>query len=215
MITLYDYFRSGTSHRTRIALHLKGVAFTHVAIDLRAGAHKDPTFLARNPQGLTPALEVDGVMLTQSPAILEWLEEAFPEPPLLPRDPIARAHVRALAAIVACDIHPLGNMRVLNALREDHHQATEAIAGFAVRWIKEGFAALEALLARGPGDGPWAWGATPTLADCCIAPQIYAAVSRYDLPMTPYPRLARLWAAAQAHDAFIAAHPLNQPDAPG
>jgi maleylpyruvate isomerase len=213
MITLYDYWRSGTSHRTRIALHLKGLSFTHVTVDLRARQHKEPDFLARNPQGLVPALEVDGVFLNQSPAILEWLEETYPAPPLLPSAPIERAQVRAMAAVVACDIHPLGNMRVLVALGEDYGQPAEKVAGFALRWIEEGFAALDAMAARGPG-GPWLWGDAPSLADCCVIPQIYAAQSRYGLDIAAYPRLAQAAAAAELHPAFVAAHPLNQPDSP-
>ena len=212
MITLIDFFRSGTSHRTRIALHLKGVAFEHKTVDLRTGQHKSPDFLAVNPQGLVPALVVDGVVLTQSVAILEWLEEAFPEPALLPKEPLARAHVRALMGVAACDIHPLGNMRVLQSLRTDHQQSVEAVAAFGKRWYVFGFEALEALAARGP-DGGWLRGDAPTLADACCFPQLYAGVQRYQIPITDYPRLARAYTSAQTHPAFIAADPMNQPDA--
>ncbi len=211
MITLIDYWRSGTSHRTRIALHLKGLAFTHETVDLRAGAQRDAAYTDKNPQGLVPCLIVDGAALTQSPAILEWLEETHPNPPLLPRDLLGRARVRAIAAAVACDIHPLGNLRVLNYLRGELAQNESAVAAFARRWIEDGFAAIEKLLATGPG-GPWAWGAAPSLADCHLVPQLYAAQDRYGVALSP--RLAEIAAMAEAHPAFIAAHPLNQPDAP-
>jgi maleylpyruvate isomerase len=212
MITLIDFFRSGTSHRTRIALHLKGLAFEHQTVDLRTMQHKTPAFLAINPQGLVPALVVDGQSLTQSVAILEWLEEVYPDPPLLPRDSIARAQVRALMGVAACDIHPLGNMRVLQSLKADHQQPDEQVAAFGRRWYVSGFEALEALSAQGP-DGDWLWGDTPTLADACCFPQLYAGVSRYQIPIADYPHLARAYASAEAHPAFIAAHPMSQPDA--
>jgi len=214
-LTLIDYWRSGTSHRLRIALELKGVAYARHHVDLRTGAQREADYLGLNPQGLAPVLLVDGAPLTQTPAILEWLEETYPAPPLLPTDPIARAHVRALAAVVACDIHPLGNLRILNYLRRDLAQDDGPIAAFARRWNEDGFAALEGLLAAGPAreaGGPWAWGASPTLADCCIVPQLYAAADRYNL--RPEGRLAEIAAAADAHPAFVAALPKNQPDAP-
>lgn len=211
---LLGYWRSGTSHRVRIALALKGVAFETEPVNLAAGAHREAAFRATNPQGLAPALILDdGRVLTQSPAILEWLEETYPDPPLLPADAYSRARVRAMAAIVACDVHPLGNMRVLKALRDDYGQDDVGVAAWAMRWIGEGFAALEALMADQPG--PWAYGGAPSLADCAIVPQIYAAASRYQADLAPFPRLAALAAAADAHPAFLAAHPQAQPDRPG
>ncbi|MFZ4121251.1 MAG: maleylacetoacetate isomerase [Caulobacterales bacterium] len=216
MITLIDYFRSGTSHRTRIALHLKAIPFEHKTVDLRAREHKQPAYLQINPQGLVPAVLIDGQALNQSPAILEWLEEAYPEPALLPKDPMARAQVRAIASLVACDIHPLGNMRVLVSLRTDHGLSEPDAMAFAKRWCVEGLKALEAMIANGPsgaGPGPWCWGAAPTLADCCVVPQLFAGVSRYAIDLADYPLLARVYAASQSHPAFIAAHPDNQPDA--
>jgi maleylpyruvate isomerase len=212
MLRLHDYFRSGTSHRVRIALALKGVLHERAPVNLANRAHKSPDFLALNPQGLAPALDVDGQILTQSPAILEWLEEVYPEPPLLPADPIARGKVRAMAAIAACDIHPLNNMRVLLALREKFQADDEAVKAWAVQWIGDGFAALEVLIAADPGGG-WCWGDSPTLADCTIAPQVYAAISRYQFDMAPYPLLAQAYALACAHPAFQAADPRAQPDA--
>jgi maleylpyruvate isomerase len=211
MIKLIDYFRSGTSHRVRIGLHLKGIAFIHEPLDLRTKAHQTPEFLALNPQGLVPALVVDGAVITQSVAILEWLEESFPTPALMPTDPMARAQVRALMQVAACDMHPLGNMRVLQSLKADHQQTDEAVADFGRRWYLAGFEALEALCQKSP-PGSWLWGDATTLADACVFPQLYAGVSRYSLPIADYPRLARAYASAESHPAFIAAHPMNQPD---
>lgn len=213
MLTLYSYWRSGTSHRTRIALALKGVDAEQVAIDLTASAQRDPDYLARNPQGLVPALVTEGgETLTQSMAIIEWLEETYRDPPLLPKDPVARAKVRAIANAVACDIHPLGNMRVLQYLRKEYGKTDAEISAWSMRWIKDGFGAIEQLLADSPG-GPWCWGKEPTLADVCLVPQIYAAVSRYALDIRYYRRLAEIDMAAAAHPAFQAAHPTRQPDA--
>ena len=207
---LHSYWRSGTSYRTRIALNLKGLAYEQAGIDLRTGAQKSDAFLALNPQGLVPALEADGAVLTQSPAILEWLEETHPEPPLLPTSSVARAQVRAMAALVACDIHPLNNLRVLKALRETFDADQDAVDAWAGRWIIAGFEALEALIAR-HGEG-WCFGAGPTLADCCLIPQIYSA-RRFNTPLDAFPRILALEEKAAGHPAFMAAHPDRQPDA--
>lgn len=207
---LHGYWRSGAAYRTRIALELKGLAYEQTGHDLRTGAQKDAAYVALNPQGLVPALEVDGAVLTQSPAILEWLEEAHPAPPLLPGDPVARAHVRAMAALIGCDIHPLNNLRVGKALRESFGADQAAIDAWASRWIVSGFEALEALVAR-HGAG-WCFGDAPTLADCYLIPQIYSA-GRFNVPLDAFPRLLAIDAAARAHPAFIAAHPDRQPDA--
>jgi len=208
-VILHGYWRSGTSYRTRIALNLKGLDYEQRPVDLRAGEQRSAAFLDLNPQGLVPALEHEGTVLTQSPAILEWLEERFPEPPLLPRQPEARAQVRAMAALVACDIHPLNNLRVLKAIRE--LGADEAgVRAWTGRWIGAGFDALEALVAR--HGGGWCHGDAPTLADCCLIPQIYSA-RRFEADLSPWPRLLAIEAAAAAHPAFAAAHPDRQPDA--
>ena len=207
---LHGYWRSGTSYRTRIALNLKGLAYERHGIDLRQGDQRSEAYLRLNPQGLVPALEVDGAVLTQSPAILEWLEETHPNPPLLPADPIARAQVRAMAALVGCDIHPLNNLRVGKALREEFGADQAAVDAWAVRWIEPGFAALEALVAQ-HGDG-WCYGDAPTLADCYLIPQIYSA-RRFNVALDAFPRLLAIEAAAEAHPAFQAAHPDRQPDA--
>ena len=207
---LHGYWRSGTSYRTRIALNLKGLSYEQAGVDLRTGAQKSDAFLTLNPQGMVPALEADGAVLTQSPAILEWLEETYPEPPLLPADPVARAQVRAMAALVACDIHPLNNLRVLKALRETFGADQAATDAWAGRWITAGFEALEALIAR-HGEG-WCFGDAPTLADCCLIPQIYSA-RRFNTPLDAFPRILALEEKAAGHPAFMAAHPDRQPDA--
>ncbi|WP_374275725.1 maleylacetoacetate isomerase [Brevundimonas sp.] len=209
-LVLHGYWRSGTSYRTRIALNLKGLSYETLPLDLRQGDQASDAYRRLNPQGLVPALEVDGRVLTQSPAILEWIEETWPEPALLPRDPFARAEVRAMAALIACDIHPLNNLRVLKAIRSQFGADQAATDAWAARWIVPGFAALEALVAR-HGDG-WAWGDRPTLADCCLVPQIYSA-RRFNVSMARFPRLIAIEAAAAVHPAFSAAHPDRQPDA--
>jgi maleylpyruvate isomerase len=206
---LHGYWRSGTSYRTRIALELKGLAYEYRAVDLRAGEHKQDAYRALDPQGLVPTLEVDGHALIQSPAILEWLEERFPEPPLLPNDVFERATVRAMAAIVACDIHPLNNLRVLKSIRHDLGADDAKTAAWTARWITAGFDALERMIEH--HGGGWCFGAAPTLADCCLVPQIYSA-RRFEVPLDAYPRIVAIEARAAAHPAFEAAHPDRQPD---
>lgn len=207
---LHGYWRSGTSYRTRIALNLKGLTYEQAGVDLRAGAQKSEAFLALNPQGLVPALEANGHVLTQSPAILEWLEEVHPEPPLLPADAAGRAHVRAMAALVACDIHPLNNLRVLSALKQEFGADQAALDAWAGRWITAGFQALEALIVRHGGD--WCFGDAPTLADCCLIPQVYSA-RRFNTSLEAFPRIRAVDERAAAHPAFQVAHPDRQPDA--
>ena len=207
---LHGYWRSGAAYRTRIALALKGLDYEPQGIDLRTGAHKSEVFVALNPQGMVPALELDGAVLTQSPAILEWLEETCPAPALLPAAPADRAHVRAMAALIGCDIHPLNNLRVGKALRETFGADQPAIDAWAARWILPGFEALEALVAR-HGDG-WCFGDAPTLADCYLIPQIYSA-RRFNVPLEAFARLLAIDTLASQHPAFIAAHPDAQPDA--
>lgn len=211
-MVFYDYWRSGAGYRTRIALAIKGLTPERIPVNLVAREHKSEAHRARNPQGFVPALDVDGVILTQSPALLEWLEETHPAPPLLPSDPIARAKVRAMAAVVCCDIHPLNNLRVLMKLRDDFKLDDAGVAAWARQWIEDGLAALEAMVAESPGGGDWCWGDAPTIADCCLVPQIFAGVTRFGVDMTAFPRLARIDATASNHAAFEAAHPLNQTD---
>ena len=209
-LILHGYWRSGTSYRTRIALNLKGVDYETRPVNLRRGDQGSEAYRALNPQGLVPAIEIGGRVLTQSPALLEWIEETWPEPPLLPRDPLDRAEVRAMAALVACDIHPLNNLRVLKALRGEFGADQAATDAWAARWIVPGFEALEALVAR-RGDG-WAWGDRPSLADCCLVPQVYSA-RRFNVSLDAFPRLVAIEAAAAVHPAFVAANPDRQPDA--
>jgi len=205
---LHGYWRSGAAYRVRIALALKGLGYESQGHDLRTGAQKAADYLALNPQGMVPALQVDGAVLTQSSAILEWLEETHPTPALLPSDPLDRARVRAMAALIACDIHPLNNLRVGKALRESFGVDQAAIDVWAARWITPGFEALEAMV----GDKGWCFGDQPTLADACLIPQIYSA-RRFNVPLDAFPRLLAIDARAAAHPAFIAAHPDSQPDA--
>jgi len=207
---LHGYWRSGAAWRTRIALALKGLDYAQQGVDLRTGAQRSPAFVALNPQGMVPALEVDGAVLIQSPAILEWLEEAHPTPALLPPDLLDRARVRAMAAVIGCDIHPLNNLRVGKALRETFNADQAAVDAWAARWITPGFTALEALVAQ--QGGGWCFGDAPTLADCYLIPQIYSA-RRFNVPLEAFPRLLAVDAAAAAHPAFAAAHPDRQPDA--
>ena len=207
---LHAFWRSGASYRTRIALNLKGLSYDVRVVNLRAGEQRSAQYTLLNPQNMLPALEVDGAVLTQSPAILEWLEETHPQPPLLPEGSQARAQVRAMAAIAGSDMQPLTNLRVLTALREDFGADDAGVDHWAGRWNASGLAALEVMVAR-YGDG-WAYGATPTLADCYLIPQIYSA-RRFNVALDAYPHLLAIEAAARAHPAFAAAHPDRQPDA--
>ncbi|MBA3810759.1 MAG: maleylacetoacetate isomerase [Caulobacteraceae bacterium] len=210
---LHGYWRATAPYRVRIGLNLKGLAFDDAPVNLLGGEQKSDAYRAVNAQGLVPALEADGQVLTQSLAILEWLEETHPSPPILPPDPAERAVVRAMAAIVACDIHPLNNLRVLKALADlNHPMGGEEQKAWAARWIDEGFTALEPMVAR-HGAG-FAFGATPTLADCCLVPQIWSS-RRFAVDMAPYPALAAVATRAADHPAFAAAHPDRQPDAVG
>ena len=209
-LTLHGYWRSTAAYRVRIALAVKGVAYEQVTHDLRTGAQREAGYRALNPQGLVPALETDDAVLTQSPAILEWIDEVYPDPPLLPADANGRATVRAMAATIACDIHPVNNLRILNALRAEFGADEAAVTRWIARWIGDGFAALETLIAR-HGDG-FAFGATPTIADCHLVPQVYSA-ERFAVDLSPYPHLKSAADRARALLAFAAAHPDRQPDA--
>jgi maleylpyruvate isomerase len=207
---LHGYWRSGTSYRTRIALNLKRVAYDQRTYDLRAGAQNDDVYRTLNPQMLVPTLEVDGALVTQSPAILEWLEERYPDPPLLPKGSDERVTVRAMAALIGCDIHPLNNIRVTTALRTQFGADSAAVKQWAARWIGDGFAALEILIER--HGGRFAYGDTPTLVDCYVVPQLYSA-ERFSVDLSPYPRLLVAANAARALPEVEAAHPDRQPDA--
>ncbi len=210
---LYGYFRSSAAYRVRIALNLKGLAPEHASVHLRKGEQAEPRFAALNPQKFVPALETDdGAPLTQSLAIIEYLEEVHPHPALLPTDALGRARVRAIALAIACDIHPLNNLRVLTHLGRQLGQDEEARNAWYRHWITEGFTALEAMLANDPRTGRYCHGDQPTLAAVCLVPQGYNA-ERFDCDLTPYPTLVRLAAAARALRAFADAAPERQPDA--
>lgn len=208
---LFGFFRSSAAFRVRIALNLKGLAYEDAFIHLRRGDQRSADYLAVNPQGLVPALEVDGHTLIQSQAIVEYLDETYPEPPLLPQDPAGRARVRALAAIVACDIHPINNLRVLRYLSRTLGHDQAAIEAWYNHWIATGFAAFEQLLAGDPRTGRFCDGDRPGLADIALVPQVVNS-ERYRLDLTPYPTIARIYAQCLQVDAFAAAHPRNQPD---
>lgn len=208
-LTLHSAWRSSAAYRVRIGLNLKDLAYDIAPVNLVANQHQAPAFAALNPQRLLPALEVGGRILTQSLAILDWLDETVPAPPLLPADPFDRAQVRAMAQIVASDIHPVNNLRILRALTDlgVDEPGREAWIG---RWITDGFTALETMVAR-HGAG-YAFGETPTLADCCLVPQVYNA-ERFKTDLTPFPALRAVAARCAEHPAFAAAHPNQQPDA--
>jgi maleylacetoacetate isomerase len=205
---LYTYFRSSAAYRVRIALNLKGLSYESAPIHLLKKEQSASEYLAVNPQGRVPSLGMDGMVLIQSPAILEYLEEVFPEPPLLPSDPLARARVRAACALIACDIHPLNNIGVLRYIKRAFGQEQAAIDEWCQHWIIEGFTALEQLIEP----GPFAFGSTPTLADVYIVPQVYNA-RRFNIAMERYQKIAAADAACAALDAFTAAAPEAQADA--
>lgn len=209
---LYSFFRSGTSHRLRIALNLKGVAYEQVAVDLRREEHLGDAFKAINPQQLVPVLEADERLMIQSPAIIEWLEERYPTPPLLPGDAGNRAQVRALAAIVGSDIHPINNRRILEALRHRFGADEAAVNDWCGTWISAGFDAIEALLSKDPQRGDFCFGSTPTLADVYLVPQVESA-RRFKVDLSRWPLVQAVDAACAQLEAFRKAAPSAQPDA--
>jgi maleylacetoacetate isomerase len=209
---LYGYFRSSAAFRVRIALNLKKLDYESAFIHLRRGDQRQPGFLDVNPQGLVPALENDDALLIQSLPIIEYLDETYPSPPLLPRDAKGRARVRALAAIVACDVHPINNLRVLRYLLRPlgHDEAT--VETWYNHWIAEGFGALERLLAGDGRTGQFCHGDTPGLADVVLVPQVFNAHRYQSLDLAPYPTIVRIYETCLDIDAFAAAHPDRQPD---
>lgn len=211
---LYSYFRSSAAFRVRIALNLKGVAYETIPRHLLRGGgeHLRPEYLTANPQGLIPALQDGGSVLAQSLAIIEYLEEQYPQPPLLPRDAMLRAQVRAMALGIACDMHPLQNLRVTNYLSRTLAQSDEVVAEWRRHWVALGFGALEELVKRHSGDGRHCCGDSVTLADVLLLPQLFSA-RRFEVDLEPYPRLRAIGAHLETLPAFVKAAPQAQPDA--
>ncbi|WEK48340.1 MAG: maleylacetoacetate isomerase [Candidatus Andeanibacterium colombiense] len=209
-LVLHGYWRSTASYRVRIALALKGVAYRHAVHDLRTGDQGKADYLSLNPQGLVPTLATVNGVIPQSLAILEWIEEAYPEPQLLPTDGFDRAIVRAMANLVCCDIHPLNNVRVLEVLKQGFHANEQAVRDWIARWITAGFAALEHHVAQAGGD--FAFGDRPSMADCCLIPQVYSA-TRFGVDLAPFSAIRRVAATCESMPQFQAAHPGVQPAA--
>ncbi|TKT79140.1 maleylacetoacetate isomerase [Aquamicrobium sp. LC103] len=212
-IVLHNYFRSSTSYRVRIALAMKGIEYRYVAHHLRHGGNRAPEYLAVNPQGLVPALVwSDGRMIAQSLAIIEFLDETVPQPPLLPSDPAGRARVRMLSQMIACDIHPVNNLRILNMLRGRFGADDTAVAEWFRHWVNETFEPLEKILAESPETGIFCHGDTPGMADICLVAQV-ANNARFNVDMSLYPVIGRIRDACMELQPFIDAAPARQPDA--
>ena len=209
---LYDYFRSSAAYRVRIGLNLKGVDHDRRSVSLIDGNQQSEGYRALNPQGLVPMLEIDGLRLAQSLAILDYLDQRFPDPPLMPSDPRERAHVQSIALAIACDIHPLNNLRVLKYLTGELHVDEDAKSRWYDHWVTEGLAALEVLTA--PRAGEFLFGDSVTLADICLVPQLYNA-RRFKVSLEAYPTLLRAEANSVQLQAFVAAHPDRAVDTPG
>ena len=201
-VVLYDFWRSSASYRVRIALNLKGVAYRRVPMDLTKGMQSAPDYIALNPQGLVPALAIDGLLLTQSLAIIDYLDAQYKDPPMVSSDPASRSRTLAQALLIAADIHPLNNLRVLHYLRGELGQSGEAINVWYRHWIAEGFDALEQ---QAPAEGLFG-GTSPNMADVCLVPQM-ANARRFDTPLGAYPKLLAIDAALRALPAFAAAAP--------
>lgn len=209
---LYNFYRSGTSHRLRIALNLKGLDYDYIAVDLPAEEHLGAAFKALNPQGFVPALVDNDQVFIQSPAIIEWLEERYPNPALLPANADGRARVRALAAIIGCDIHPLNNRRVLEYLRKSLGGDEDAVLNWCGTWIKAGFAALETLLEADKQRGSFCFGSAPTIADVYLIPQVESA-RRFKVDLAPFPNIMAIDHACNHLEVFRRAAPAQQQDA--
>ncbi|NLS25271.1 Maleylpyruvate isomerase [Sphingomonas sp. S2M10] len=206
MLVLHDYFRSSAGYRVRIALNLKGVDYVRHELPLLENAQRSPEHLARNPQGLVPALEAEGHVFTQSLAILDWLDARYPEPRLIPADAVARADALARAMVIGMDVHPINNLRVMRYLEQRLEADADARSAWTAHWMTEGLTALEAMVRAAGGAGPFLGGAAPDVADCFLVPQLFNA-RRFAVPLDAYPLLLQAEAAALAHPAFAAAHP--------
>lgn len=209
---LYNYFRSSAAFRVRIALNLKGVSYDYVSRSLPKNEQRAADYLAMNPQGLVPALVVDDAVISQSLAIIEYLNEQYPQPPLLPADPLARAQVRSMTLAIACDIHPLNNLRVLNYLRKDLAQNDDGVNTWYRHWVAEGFRGLELQVAKHSSARRHCFGDSLSLADVCLVPQMYNA-RRFHCDLTPFPTLVAISAHLETLPAFDTARPEMQPDA--
>lgn len=213
MMKLFNYFRSSTSYRTRIAMNLKGLDYDYIAVNLAQDEQLETAFKAINPQGLVPVLQTDDLLLYQSPAILEWLEETYTQNPLLPKDAAGRMQIRALSAMIGCDIHPLNNRRILQYLRNELTVGEDEVMLWCQHWMTEGFAALEKLLAENRSTGKFCYGDSPTFADCYLIPQVSSA-RRFKVDLTPYPNIVAIDEHCRSLKAFDDADPVKQPDAP-
>jgi maleylacetoacetate isomerase len=211
-VKLFTYFRSSAAFRVRIALNLKGLAYEPVFVHLAKGDHRKPEYAGKYPQGLLPTLVTQGQALSQSLAIIEYLDETHPHPALLPKDPAGRARVRSLALLVACEIHPLNNLRTLQYLKRGLGQTEEQVGAWYRHWIADGLGKLEADLAASSVAGRFCYGDAPSLADCCLVPQIFNA-RRYDSDLTPYPSVMRVFDECMKLEPFARAQPSRQPDA--
>jgi maleylacetoacetate isomerase len=211
-LQLYTFFRSSAAYRVRIALNIKGLHFKTISKALGKGEHQQPDYLAINAQGLVPALVVQDSVLTQSLAIIEYLDEEFPTPPLLPSESTARAHVRAMALAIACDIHPLNNLRVLNYLKREFKQDDAAVNDWYRHWVAEGFRPLEQSVQKYSSDGRYCFGTAVSMADVLLVPQMFNA-RRFEVDLSPYPKLLQISQHLESLPEFAAARPEAQPDA--
>ncbi|ENX32359.1 maleylacetoacetate isomerase [Acinetobacter colistiniresistens] len=208
---LYSFFRSGTSHRTRIVLNLKGLDYEISYVSLAKNEHQQPDFKRLNPQGFVPVLETESGLLLQSPAIIEWIEQQYPEPALLPTDSLGKEKVRAIAALIGCDIHPLNNKRVLEYLRQIGLDSAQ-INAWCAKWIQDGFSALEQILAQDPTRKKFCYGNQPSLADAYLIPQVVSA-QRFQVDLSAYPQINEIYQHCMTLEAFQKAAPEQQADA--